>query len=41
LRHINLANNKINKISGLKKMKYLTKLELNNNNIDQIDGLEN
>ena len=41
LRHINLANNKISKISGLDRMNQLTKLELNSNQIETIEGLEN
>lgn len=41
MKHINLANNKITKISGLDRMSNLTKLELNSNKIEEVSGLEN
>lgn len=41
LKHINLSQNKISKITNLQKLVNLTKLELNNNDIEQVDGIEN
>ena len=41
LKHLNLAQNRINRITNLQKWLNLTKLELNNNEIEIVDGLEN